>query len=92
MAFLLAATVVVALVRVGLSDDGPAATKTKPKKTPIAQVRSGAPAAKRLYTVRAGDTLVTIAARTGVPVTRLRQLNPNAEPTSLFIGDQIRLR
>ena len=78
-------------MRVGLADDGPPATKTKPKAQ--VTVRSSNPStAKRLYTVRAGDTLGTIAARTGVSVMRLRQLNPNAEPTSLFIGDKIRLR
>jgi hypothetical protein len=42
--------------------------------------------------VRAGDTLATIAAATGVSLERLERLNPNAEPTSLFIGDRIRLR
>jgi LysM repeat protein len=42
--------------------------------------------------VRAGDTLATIAAATGLPVDRLEQLNPNVEPTSLFIGDRIRTR
>jgi LysM repeat protein len=42
--------------------------------------------------VRAGDTLATIAAATGVSVARLQQLNPGVEPTSLFIGDRVRLR
>ncbi len=79
----------VVLVRAGLQDGGPA-TKPKPAKT--TKVVHARPAAKRVYVVRAGDTLVTIAAATGVSVARLRQLNPNAEPTSLFIGDKIRLR
>ena len=63
-----------------------------------APVRHGPPAkakAKqqpRLWTVRAGDTLATIAAASGVPVAKLQELNPNVEPTSLFIGDHIRLR
>jgi len=42
--------------------------------------------------VRAGDTFATIAAATGVTVARLQELNPRVEPTSLFIGDRIRLR
>jgi LysM repeat protein len=45
-----------------------------------------------VYVVRAGDTLTTIAAATGVSVDRLEQLNPSVEPTSLFIGDELRLR
>jgi LysM repeat protein len=44
------------------------------------------------HRVRAGETLATIAAATGVPVQRLEQLNPNVEPTSLFIGDRVRVR
>jgi LysM repeat protein len=42
--------------------------------------------------VRAGDTLESIAAATGVAVERLRELNPSLEPTALFIGERIRLR
>ena len=45
-----------------------------------------------LYTVRAGDTLAAIAARSGVPLAQLRALNPNLEPTALFIGEKIRLQ
>ena len=65
---------------------GPAA-KTHPRRTCAARPRR-----PRVYTVRAGDTLATIAAETGVPVARLEKLNPQVEPTSLFIGDRIRLR
>jgi LysM repeat protein len=46
----------------------------------------------RVYTVRAGDTLGSIAQSTGVPLERLRRLNPKLEPTALFIGQQLRLR
>jgi LysM repeat protein len=82
------------LVRVGLRDHGPAATKPQPAKT--TKVGHAPPAAsarvKRFHVVRAGDTLASISARTGVSVARLRQLNPTVEPTSLFIGDKLRLR
>ena len=50
------------------------------------------PAAPRYYRVRAGDTLATIAARTKTPVAKLRRLNPSVQPTSLFIGQRLRLR
>ena len=73
-----------------LHDGGPAAAppQSKPRHTPVVHTRRD----PRLYTVRAGDTLATIAATTGVSVARLQQLNPRVEPTSLFIGDRIRLR
>jgi LysM domain-containing protein len=44
------------------------------------------------YRVRAGDTLARIAARTKTPVARLQRLNPNVQPTALFIGQRLRLR
>jgi LysM repeat protein len=84
---------VVVLVRAGLRD-GSADDKPAPAKS--ATVARSKPAAsnrvKRIYVVRAGDTLVSIAAAQGVPLARLLQLNPKVEPTSLFIGDEIRLR
>ena len=46
----------------------------------------------KYYDVRAGDTLAAVAAKTGVPAARLRQLNPKLQPTALFIGQRIRLR
>jgi hypothetical protein len=90
-AFLLAATLAVVLLRAFVLDGGggglpPAAPASKP--APAAKAR----ATPRVYTVRAGDTLATISAATGVSIERLQQLNPNVEPTSLFIGDRIRLR
>jgi LysM repeat protein len=89
VALLLAATLLVVLLRTTVLDNGPAAaTKPQPKQAPPAHVRR----TPRLYTVRAGDTFATIAAATGVSVARLQQLNPKVEPTSLFIGDRIRLR
>ena len=67
---------------------------TAPSAKPRVAHTSKPPARKAaaFYRVRAGDTLATIAAATGVPVERLEQLNPNVEPTSLFIGDRIRTR
>ena len=45
-----------------------------------------------VYTVRAGDTLASIAGKTGVGKARLLTLNPKLHPTSLFLGEKIRLR
>lgn len=48
----------------------------------------------RFYVVKSGDTLSAIAARTGVPLTRLTALNPavSAPPYSLQAGQRLRLR
>ena len=65
----------------------PSPTPTRPH--PAAQV---APPKRAYYRVRPGDTLTAVAARTGVPLPRLLQLNPSVQPTSLFLGQRIRVR
>jgi LysM repeat protein len=44
------------------------------------------------YTVRAGDTLSSISAKTGVPLPTLETLNPNINPNALQTGQRLRLR
>jgi hypothetical protein len=46
----------------------------------------------RFYTVKAGDTPTAIAAKTGVPLTQIEQLNPNLDPQTLSPGERIKLR
>ena len=45
----------------------------------------------KAYTVRPGDTMQIISQRTGVPVDRLLELNPDADPQSLTVGQRIKL-
>jgi predicted Zn-dependent protease len=45
----------------------------------------------RTYTVQSGDTLASIAAKTGTTVARLEQLNPGIDPTALRVGEKIRV-
>jgi LysM repeat protein len=47
---------------------------------------------KSTYTVRTGDTLGAIAAKTGVPVEKLQELNPELDPQALVSGQKIKLR
>jgi LysM repeat protein len=45
------------------------------------------------YTVKSGDTLGGIAARTGVSVSRIEQLNPSVTPPhTLLSGERLRLK
>lgn len=44
------------------------------------------------YSVRQGDNLSAIAARTHVSLTTLETLNPSLDPNSLQTGQRIRLR
>jgi len=45
----------------------------------------------RSYRVRAGDTLWTIAGRTGMRVPNLQELNPGLSPRNLAIGEVLKL-
>lgn len=44
------------------------------------------------FTVRSGDSFGSIAAKTGINITTLLQLNPNKKPSTLQPGDVVRLR
>lgn len=63
--------------------------------THVVQHRSG-PRGKyanaTFYTVQPGDNLTAIAAKTGVPVMALEQLNQSLDPNSLQTGQKLRLR
>jgi LysM repeat protein len=95
VAFLLAVTIGALVVRSGFehSKHNAAAptttvTATTKKKRHHVHARSHA----RTYTVQSGDTLGSIAGKTGTTVARLEQLNPNIDPTALRIGQMIRVQ
>jgi len=44
------------------------------------------------YVVKGGDTLVSIAHRTGVPVVEILALNPEVDPQILIAGETLKLR
>jgi hypothetical protein len=45
-----------------------------------------------VYIIKAGDTLGGIAQKTGVPVSKLEDLNPGLDPSGLQAGQQLKLR
>jgi LysM repeat protein len=47
---------------------------------------------RTVYVVQAGDTLGGIAAKTGVSVERLQELNPNVDPQALTSGQRLKLK
>jgi LysM repeat protein len=44
------------------------------------------------YTVRNGDTLGSIAEKTGIPIAKLQELNPEVDPQQLSTGQRLKLR
>ena len=47
---------------------------------------------RRFYSVKPGDTLGGIAAKTGVQIDQLMSLNPSIDPRALVTGQRIKLR
>jgi LysM repeat protein len=92
-AFLAAITIGAVVVRAGFQHG-----KHHPK-TPTTTVTSKKKTHKhdhgkrlRTYTVQSGDTLESIATKTGTTVARLEQLNPGVDPTALHVGEKIRVQ
>ena len=99
IAFLVAATVALLLVRSALRQDSsqpvvttrPPVTTTATASQPTTTTKRKPGAKARYYVVQAGDTFGTIAAKSGVSVAQIEQLNPNVASTSLHIGQKIRV-
>jgi LysM repeat protein len=94
IAFLLAVTIGVLVVRSGFEHGkhnakSPTTTVVSKKKK---KAHHHAHAPRKTYTVQSGDTLASIAAKTGTTVARLEQLNPGIDPTALRIGQTIRVQ
>jgi LysM repeat protein len=67
----------------GLTGTGTKTTAKKGKKDKLP---------KRIYTVKTGDTLGSIAEKTGISVETLQDLNPNLDPQALSTGQKVKLR
>jgi LysM repeat protein len=56
------------------------------------QAKRGDRLPQNVYVVKTGDTLGSIAEKTGVPVDKLQELNPNLDPQALVSGQRLKLR
>jgi LysM repeat protein len=83
-----------------LSSDEPATTsstsKTSTAKSSTVSQRSKSgkrrtTRRRRTYTVKSGDTLSSIAVRTGVSLERIQALNPKLDSNSLQTGQRVKL-
>jgi LysM repeat protein len=96
VAFLAAVTIGALVVRSGFEHGKHHATTpttTVTSKTKKAHHHAhGRQRAKKTYTVQSGDTLGSIASKTGTSVAKLEQLNPGIDPTALRIGQTIRVQ
>jgi LysM repeat protein len=85
------AVVVVIVVVAGSLGDSDSSTKPRDGNGGQSQ-RKGPKATAKTYVVKSGDTLVSIAHRTGVPVNHILALNPDVDPQILIAGQTLQLR
>ena len=91
--FLLAVTVVVLILRGGFpggTQSSPTTSSTQ-KATTTSATTSTQPTKTRSYTIRSGDTFGSVAIHFGVSVDDLTALNPGVEPTTLHVGQKIKV-
>ncbi|HEX3239815.1 MAG TPA: LysM domain-containing protein [Solirubrobacterales bacterium] len=87
---LAAAVAAVFLVVSGAVDDSDkkSGNKTHQSSEPKEKPRTKA----AVYVVKPGDTLTAIAGKTGIPVSELKELNPEVDPQILVEGEKLKLR
>jgi LysM repeat protein len=97
LAFLVLATLGIVAVRSALNESPstrPATTQTVATTAPetdTATTETTGTTEGQFYRVQAGDTLESIASRSGTTVERLLELNPGIDPVALRIGQRIRV-
>jgi LysM repeat protein len=67
-----------------------ASTKKSKRKAKSSSANGTLPS--RTYTVKSGDTLGSISEKTGIPVEKLQELNPQLDPQQLVSGQKIKLK
>jgi LysM repeat protein len=95
IAFLAAITIGALVVRAGLRQGGHHHANTTTTTVTSTTKKKHSRHSKRVprtYTVVAGDTLASIAAKTGTTVETLKKLNPGIDPTALQVGQKIRVQ
>jgi LysM domain len=81
---------VIALIAATLGGDGDSGGRSTPAgRAREAEDRRPVP---KTYEVKSGDTLTSIAHKTGVPVAQILRLNPGVDPQILISGEQLELK
>ena len=71
---------------------GSKTSTTKASTKSKAKAKAKKEAAGATYRVQVGDTLGGIADKTGVPLDRIEELNPNVDPHAMTAGQEIKLK
>jgi len=91
IALLVAALVVIVVIAAAMGGDD-SSSRHKSNGQPHAQKEKKQRTKAKTYTVESGDTLTTIARKTGIPIAELQALNPEVDPQILTVGETLQLR
>ncbi|HEU4705357.1 MAG TPA: LysM domain-containing protein [Sphingomicrobium sp.] len=93
LALIGAVLIVVVVLSSASSDDNGGGGEQRSGQTAKQQEQQDRPRTKaKTYVVQSGDTLTSIAHRTGVPVQEILALNPEVDPQILIAGESLKLR
>jgi LysM repeat protein len=76
------------IVHNGLTSKSPPAHKSGTTR----RRAHGKYARAKFYVIQVGDSMTSIASKTGIALTTLESLNPSVDPNSLQTGQRLRLR
>jgi LysM repeat protein len=85
-------TIVLIVVVASSGGDGSSKPAPRPSAAAVRQAARRTAATPGKYTVKAGDSLLAIAQKTGVPTDELQKLNPDIDPQVLVPGQRLKLR
>jgi len=89
---LVAAFVVLVAVLGSLGDDSDDSESRRPAGQVTRKAGDGTGKVVSAYVVQNGDTLTSIARKTGVPLRQIEELNPGVDPQILVSGEKLKLR
>jgi LysM repeat protein len=92
-AIALVAAVVAIVIAVSSALNGHSDNGSKHSTKTAQQEQPQKPRTKaKTYTVKSGDTLISIAHKTGIPVAEILALNPEVDPQILIAGESLKLK
>lgn len=92
LALIATVVAVVMIVSAGLKDDSSSSKKTGANHAAKHEKKKKPRTKAKTYEVQSGDTLSSIAHKTGITVAELQALNPEVDPQILTVGEVLKLR
>jgi nucleoid-associated protein YgaU len=84
--------ILVAIVGGSLGGDSDGSDGSRPAGQVTRKADDGQRKVVNAYVVQNGDTLTSIARKTGVPLRQIEELNPGVDPQILVSGEKLKLR